>query len=161
MWGGGEAAGTKSMKSASTRIAAWTALTGLVAAAASLAGDAVSATPSAAVTTLMQQDFADLPDREGLLLTVEYPPGGASLPHRHDADVMVYVLEGQVIMQLAGQPARTLGPGGTFFEGAADLHVRSANASASAPAKLLVFMVKQRGRPVSLPVAAPGATERR
>jgi quercetin dioxygenase-like cupin family protein len=119
-----------------------------------LAGDAVPA-PPAAVSTLLQRELTDLPGKEALVLTVEYPPGGASLPHRHDADVVVYVLAGEVIMQLAGQPARRLGPGATFFEGPADVHVRSANASTTAPAKLLVFMLKDKGRPVSRAAAAP------
>jgi quercetin dioxygenase-like cupin family protein len=122
-----------------------------------LAGDAAPRPPAAAVSTLMQRDLADLPGKEALLLTVEYPPAGASLPHRHDADVFVYVLAGEVVMQLAGQPARTLGPGATFYEGTADVHVRSENSSATAPAKLLVFMVKDKGRPVSQPPAPPQA----
>lgn len=119
-----------------------------------VAGDSLRAAPPAAVTTLMQRDLPDLAGKEALMLTVEYPPAGASLPHRHDADVLVYVLEGEVIMQVAGQPARTIGAGGTFYEGPADVHVKSANASATAPAKLLVFMVKDRNRPASLPAAA-------
>jgi quercetin dioxygenase-like cupin family protein len=130
-------------------------LVAVMAAVSALAGDAAPAPPAPAVQTLMQRDLADLPGKEALMLTVEYPPAGASLPHRHNADVMVYVLEGQVIMQVAGQPVRTIGPGGTFYEGPADVHVRSANASQTAPAKFLVFMVKDRGQPVSLPAAAP------
>jgi quercetin dioxygenase-like cupin family protein len=117
----------------------------------SLAGDRAPAAPSAAVKTLMERDLPDLAGKEALMLTVEYPPAGASLPHRHDADVLVYVLEGEVVMQVAGQPAQTIGPGGTFYEGPTDVHVKSANSSTTAPAKLLVFMVKDRNRPVSLP----------
>jgi quercetin dioxygenase-like cupin family protein len=112
------------------------------------------AAPEAAVTTLMQRDLPDLAGKEALMLTVQYPPAGASPPHQHDADVLVYVLEGEVIMQVAGQPARTIGPGGTFYEGPTDVHVQSANASATTPAKLLVFMLKDRDRPVSRPAAA-------
>ena len=48
------------------------------------------------------------------MLTVEYLPGGASLPHRHDAEVFVYVLEGSVVMQVDGQKAVTLGPARPF-----------------------------------------------
>ena len=118
------------------------------------AAGTATATPPAAVTMLMQRDLPDLAGKEALMLTVEYPAAGASLPHRHDADVLVYVLEGEVIMQVAGQPARTIGPGGTFFEGPADVHVKSANASATAPAKLLVVMVKDKNRPESRPAAA-------
>ena len=130
-------------------------LAAVVGALLSAAGDSVPAAPAAAVTTLMERDLPDVAGKEALLLTVEYPPAGASLPHRHDADVLVYVLEGEVIMQVAGQPARTIGRGGTFYEGPADVHVKSANASATAPAKLLVFMVKDRNRPASRPAQAP------
>ena len=115
-----------------------------------IAGDAA---PGATASTLLQRALPDIPGKEALVLTVEYPPGGASLPHRHDADVFVYVLEGEVIMQVAGQPPVTLGAGATFYEGPADVHLQSANASSRAPAKLLVVMVKNRDAPVSRPVA--------
>jgi quercetin dioxygenase-like cupin family protein len=131
------------------RGSAW--LVAVAAALLALVGDRAPAAPTAVVKTLMERDLADLAGKEALMLTVEYPPGAASLPHRHDADVLVYVLEGEVIMQVAGQPARTIGPGGTFYEGPADVHVKSANSSTTAPAKLLVVMVKDKNRPVSLP----------
>jgi quercetin dioxygenase-like cupin family protein len=139
----------------SSRRAPW--LAAVPVSALALAGDAAPAPPAAAVTTLMQRDLADLPGKEALLLRVEYPPAGASRPHRHDAEVFVYVLEGQLVMQLAGQQPRTLGPGATFYESPTDVHLRSANASATAPAKMLVFMVKDKGRPVSRLVAPPPA----
>jgi quercetin dioxygenase-like cupin family protein len=88
---------------------------------------------AAAVATLMQRDLRDLNAKEALLLSVEYPPGGASLPHRHDADVFVYVLAGEVVMQVLGRPAVTLKTGDTCYEGPADVHVRPANASSRAP----------------------------
>ena len=127
------------------------------------AGDAVpvQSSPDAIVATLMQRELPDLAGKEALMLTVEYPPGGASLPHRHDADVFVYVLAGEVVMQVAGQAAVTLKAGGTFYEAPADVHVRSANASSSAPVKLLVLMVKDKGRPVSRPASAQTRTEPR
>jgi quercetin dioxygenase-like cupin family protein len=125
------------------------------AAALPLAGDAAPPPPAAVVQTLMERELSDFPGKEALMLTVEYPPGGASLPHRHDAHVLVYVLEGEVIMQVAGQPARKIGAGGTFYEGPTDVHVRSANTSSTAPAKLLVVMLKDRGRPDSMPATTP------
>jgi quercetin dioxygenase-like cupin family protein len=127
--------------------------------AVSIGGDAAPPAPPAAaqVATLLERELADVPGKEALLLTVDYPPGGASLPHRHDADVFVYVLSGRVVMQVAGQPARPLGAGDTFYEGPTDVHVRSANDSSSAPARLLVFMVKDKGAPVSRPAAREGA----
>jgi quercetin dioxygenase-like cupin family protein len=119
--------------------------------ASSAANQAVSAKDSAKVQPLLTQDLPDIPGKEVVLLTVSYLPGGASLPHRHDADVFVYVLEGSVVMQVDGQPAVTLGPGQTFHESPADIHRQSANASATKPAKFVVFMIKDKGKPATRP----------
>ena len=77
---------------------------------------------------------------------------GASLPHRHDADVFVYVLEGSIVMQVDGQEPQTLKPGDTFHETPGDVHRKSANASATQPAKFVVFMVKDKGKPATRPL---------
>jgi quercetin dioxygenase-like cupin family protein len=102
-----------------------------------------------AVTELLQRDLASSPTQEVLMLTVTYRPGGASLPHRHDAQVFVYVLEGEMTMQTDGHAAVTLRPGQTFYEGPDDIHRVSANASKTAAAKILVFMIKDKSKPVS------------
>ena len=46
---------------------------------------------------------------------------------------------------------KIFGPGQTFYESPSDVHTVSRNASASTPAKFLVFMVKNVGAPVSVP----------
>jgi quercetin dioxygenase-like cupin family protein len=119
-----------------------------------LAADAQSSRPPELVRQLADKDLAGVPDKELLMLTVEYLPGGASLPHRHDAQVFVYVLEGELRMQVAGSPAVTLRQGASFYENPADVHLVSANASKTAPAKILVFIVKTKGAPVSRSVAS-------
>jgi quercetin dioxygenase-like cupin family protein len=111
-----------------------------------LAADAGSA---AAVKQLMTKDLVAAAGKEVLMLTVSYPPGGASPPHRHDAQVFVYVLEGELIMQVRGGPKVTLKPGDTFYESPGDVHEVSANASKTAPAKFLVFIVKDKGAPTT------------
>lgn len=108
--------------------------------------------PPATVTPLMTRDLEGIPGKEMLVLIVEYPPGGVSQPHRHDASVFVYVLEGAVTMQVAGGPPVTVRAGETFTEQPGDVHVTSANASGTAPAKFLVYMVKNKGAPPSTPV---------
>jgi quercetin dioxygenase-like cupin family protein len=117
---------------------------------------ASAAAPTAAesVTELMTRDLIGAAGKEVRMISVAYLPGGASLPHRHDAQVFVYVLEGSLIMQLRGSAAVTLGPGQTFYEGPDDIHQVSANASRTAPAKILVFMVKDKAKPASRLVSA-------
>jgi quercetin dioxygenase-like cupin family protein len=119
---------------------------------------AVAATPPAAppaaeVQQLMTRDLISDPNKEVLMLTVTYPAAGASLPHRHDAQVFVYVLEGELTMQVRGEAPVTVRQGQWFYEAPGDVHEVSANLSRVAPAKILVLMVKDKGTPVSRPVA--------
>ena len=72
--------------------------------------------------------------------------------HTHHAQALVYVLEGSIVMQVKGGAPVTLTPGQTWSEGPNDVHVVSRNASNSAPAKYLVFMVKDKGAPILTPV---------
>ena len=96
---------------------------------------------------LLTRDLTGDPGKEVLMLTVTYQGGSASLPHRHDAQTFVYVLEGEMTMQVDGSAPVTLHPGQTFYEGRDDIHRVSANASKSAPAKILVLMIKDKGKP--------------
>jgi quercetin dioxygenase-like cupin family protein len=104
------------------------------------------------VTPLMSKDLRDIPGKEGLMITVEYAPGGSDPIHRHNAHAFLYVLEGSVVMQVKGGKEITLTPGQTFYEGPNDVHVVGRNASNTKPAKFLVFLVKEKGAPVLVPV---------
>jgi quercetin dioxygenase-like cupin family protein len=106
----------------------------------------------AKVTSLMLKNLPDIPGKETQMITVEYPPGGVDPIHRHNAHAFVYVLEGSIIMQLKGQKEVTLTPGQTFYEGPNDVHIVGRNASSTQPAKFLVFLVKNQGAPVLVPV---------
>jgi quercetin dioxygenase-like cupin family protein len=106
----------------------------------------------AKVTSLMSKDLTENPGKELLMITAEYAPGGSSPIHRHNAHAMVYVLEGSIVMQVKGGKEVTLTPGQTFYEGPNDVHVVSRNASKTTPAKYLVFLVKEKGAPVVIPV---------
>ena len=88
---------------------------------------------AADVKPLFAIDLADYPGKEGRVIEVSYPPGAQDVVHRHDAHPFVYVLEGQIVMQLKGQPAVTLKAGQTFYEGPTDVHVVGRNASKSRP----------------------------
>jgi len=105
----------------------------------------------AKVTQLMAKDLANLPGKEGVMITVEYPPGSSDPIHRHNAHAFVYVLEGEIVMQLRGGKEMVLKPGQTFYEGPDDVHVVGRNASKTKPAKFVVFLVKNKGAPVLVP----------
>ena len=107
--------------------------------------------PEAQVMQLMSKELPNLPGKEGLMITVEYPPGASDPIHRHNANAFVYVLEGSVVMQVRGGKQVTLTPGQTFYEGPDDVHVVGRNASATKPAKFLVVLVKDTGAPVLVP----------
>jgi quercetin dioxygenase-like cupin family protein len=104
----------------------------------------LSAHAEATVTTLLTKDLIVRPNQEISMLTVEYAPGESSPKHRHYGQVMVYVLEGTVRMQIEGQQPVTLTRGQTFYEGPDDVHLVSANASQTEPAKFLVFKVQSK-----------------
>ncbi len=104
------------------------------------------------VTPVMTKELTDIPGREILVLTVEYAPGGADSVHRHNADAVVYVLEGSVVEQVKGGKPVTLTAGQTFYEGPEDIHIVGRNASNTRPAKLLAILVKNKGAPALVPV---------
>ncbi len=105
----------------------------------------------AKVTPLLSKDLTNLPGKEGLMITVEYPPGSSDPIHRHNAHAFVYVLEGSIVMQVRGGKEVTLTPGQTFYEGPDDVHVVGRNASKTKPAKFVVFLVKDKDAPVVVP----------
>ena len=92
------------------------------------------------------------PNQEMLVLEIDLAPGQESMPHRHNAHVFVYVLEGRVNMQVAGGELVTLSPGEMFYEDPDDIHVVSQNASDTESAKFLVHIIKTIGMPVTTQV---------
>lgn len=105
----------------------------------------------AKVTELMSKDLTGIPGKEGLMITVEYPPGSSDPIHRHNAHAFVYVLEGSIVMQVRGGKEVTLTQGQTFYEGPDDVHIVGRNASKTKLAKFVVFLVKDKGAPVLVP----------
>ncbi|MCW5625626.1 MAG: cupin domain-containing protein [Burkholderiales bacterium] len=103
------------------------------------------------VTPLMQKSFPDMPGKDGLVLTVEFAPGFVDQPHRHDAHVFVYMLEGSIETRVNSGPLVTLNPGDVFYETPGDIHSETRNVSATKPAKFLVFFVKDHNTPPVLP----------
>ena len=55
-------------------------------------------------------------------------------------------------MGVAGGPEITLHAGEMFHEGPDDVHTVGRNASSTEPAKFLVFLLKDAGKPALMPV---------
>lgn len=117
-----------------------------------VADDRASTAPGPIVRPLMTELLQDYPNKEVLMLTVEYPPGAVESVHRHDAHAFVYVLEGSIVMGVSGSEPVTLNPGQTFHEGPDDVHTIGRNASKEKPARFVVFLLKDRDKPAVIPV---------
>ncbi|MGJ0223517.1 cupin domain-containing protein [Streptococcus pyogenes] len=104
------------------------------------------------VVEKLSRSLTDIAGKEVLMLTVEYPPGGADPVHRHDAHGFIYVLEGEIVMGVKGGRAVTLRPGDTFYEGPGDVHTIGRNASTTKPARFVVLLVKDANREPFIPV---------
>ena len=104
------------------------------------------------VNTLLTKRLAEIPGKEIEIITVTYGPGAEDAMHRHRAHVVVYVLDGEVEMQVRGGTLRRLGPGQVFYESPEDVHTVSRNASKTKPAEFVVFFIKNGEAPILTPV---------
>jgi quercetin dioxygenase-like cupin family protein len=97
---------------------------------------------------------------KAILVEVNYGPGEASLPHPHPCAVIGYVIEGAIRTQVKGQPemickAGESFAGESFYETRNGVHLVSANASSTEPAKLLAYLICDHDTPLSVPVPNP------
>jgi len=100
------------------------------------------------VNTLFMKQLPDMQGKEIEVITVNYAPGEVDAVHRHDAHAVVYVLEGEVEMQVRGGTLQRLGPGQIFYESPEDVHTVSRNPSRTKSAKFVVFFIKNEGKPI-------------
>ena len=108
--------------------------------------------PPTKVSQLMTKTLADVPGREVIMITLDLPPGGGSPAHRHPgAHNFGYVLEGAYKYKLDNGPDTVATKGQTFYESPGQLHAVSRNASETEPAKVLVFVVNEAGKPLTVP----------
>ncbi len=110
-----------------------------------------TATHAQQVNTLFTKRLPEAPGKEIEVITVNYAPGAVDAIHRHHAHAVVYVLDGEVEMQVRGGTFRRLGPGQVFYESPDDVHTVSRNASKTRPAKFVVFFIKNEGAPILTP----------
>lgn len=108
--------------------------------------------PSEKVTVLQDQMLKNAPGKKALMIEVDYEPGQSSIAHKHQGTAMAYVLSGEIISQVKGEKAIHYKAGEYWYEPAGSEHLVSKNASATQPAKLLVFMVLAPDEQVLIPL---------
>jgi quercetin dioxygenase-like cupin family protein len=102
-------------------------------------------------TILQQKDLEGVAGREVIMYRAEAVPGGVAGRHYHPGPELVYVLEGALILEPDGQPPMTLKAGESAHMPAKHIH-NAKNASTTEPVKVIVFLVGEKGQPLTTPV---------
>jgi len=76
-------------------------------------------------------------------VVVEYPPGNPGIPpHRHSGPCFGYVLQGEMVFELEGEPARVLKAGEAFWEPGGDvIHYQDGNNRDDIPLRFTAAML--------------------
>ena len=98
----------------------------------------------------LQKHDLSTPGREALVARGEFQPGAAAPRHTHPGEEIGFVLEGEVTVEIDGQPAKTLKAGDTFFIPAGTVH--TAKNTGKAQALVLSTYVVEKGKPLATPV---------
>lgn len=108
------------------------------------------------ITPVLQQPMSDpgLAGYQVLAVRLDLVPGGTDpTPHRHDADLFVYVLQGSIEVELAGKKS-VFNAGQMFHEPQNVVHSLLKNTSTSSPAAALAVFVLKDGRQYFVPLSA-------
>lgn len=88
---------------------------------------------------------------EAMTIVIEYPPGSRGAPpHRHPGGpAFGYVLEGEMLFELEGQPPRAIRAGEAFWEPGGDvIHYRDGNNRSDTKVRFVVTMLCVPGQPM-------------
>jgi quercetin dioxygenase-like cupin family protein len=70
-------------------------------------------------------------------------------PHRHSGPCFGYVLDGEMVFELEGEPARVVRAGEAFWEPGGDvIHYQNGNHRADIPVRYTVTMLGAPGKPM-------------
>ena len=136
------------MKRVSSRMAAVVAIAAVVGSAGIPGMKAQQGAPTVKRTVLLKQDMT-IPGREVVMAIAEIPPGGAEGRHSHPAEVYGFVQEGTVVLEVDGQPTKTLKAGDVLYIAPGLIHQGINNGTATV--KLSVVFVAEKGKPLTTP----------
>jgi quercetin dioxygenase-like cupin family protein len=99
-------------------------------------------------TELLRADLAGIEGKEAVLYIADLKPGAVGGKHTHFGDEFVYILDGVLIVEPAGKAPITLKAGESGHLTPDVVHA-ARNGSASAPGKVLVVLVVDKGKPLA------------
>src|SRR5918995_6117624 len=98
---------------------------------------------------LIRADVADIAGKETVIYIADVMPGAAGARHTHYGDEFVYILDGSLIVTPDGKEPVILRQGETAHLAPADGIHAAKNGSSSEPAKVLIVLVVEKGKPLS------------
>ena len=98
----------------------------------------------------VQDRDLSIPGRHAVQARAEFEPGGAIGKHTHPGEELSIVLEGALLLEVDGQPARTVKAGESFFIPAGVVHAGK-NAGTGKAVVFATYIV-EKGKPVATPV---------
>ena len=98
----------------------------------------------------VQDRDLSIPGRHAVQAKAEFEPGGAVGRHTHPGEELSIVLEGQLLLEVDGQPARTVKAGESFFIPAGTVH--AGKNTGSGKAVVFATYIVEKGKPVASPV---------
>ncbi|MBN6058454.1 cupin domain-containing protein [Nonomuraea sp. RK-328] len=104
-----------------------------------------------ALTVLQEAEPPFIPEgAHAMTVVIEYPPGAPGTPpHRHSGPAFGFVLEGEMLLELEGEPERIVRAGEAFWEPGGDvIHYQDGNNRDDIPMRFTVTMLCRPGEPM-------------
>jgi len=99
--------------------------------------------------TVLQQADISMPGREVITAVGEFQPGATPGRHTHPGEEVSYVLDGSVVLEVAGKPDRTVRAGEAFIIPAGVVH--NATNKGTTPARIVANYIVEKGKPLATP----------
>ena len=112
-------------------------------------GSLAAQAPAFKRTILQQVDLSSTPGREAVTAMAEFPPGSETGRHTHPGEEISYVELGPLVLEVDGQPARTLKTGEALMVPAGVIH--NAHPATGSSAKVIATYVIEKGKPPTSP----------
>jgi quercetin dioxygenase-like cupin family protein len=110
---------------------------------------AAQAQTSGLTRTIVGKEDVSVPGREAVVARVEIAPGGKAARHTHPGDEISYVMSGETVLLVDGQPPRRIKAGESFVIPAGVVH--AAENDTANPVQLVGVYVVEKGKPLASP----------